>query len=1014
MNPCLARAILPYTVAVWIALIADAAAQIPQPDDAPGPLSVEESRSTFRLPPGYRIDLVASEPLVREPSGICWDEHGRLFVCELHGYNVEGQFDIEELNKTGHLDRTVRRIQADERHKRAAQDETYGTVKLLADTNADGRFDEARVFADRLPPCYGICPARGGFIVACAPDVVYLADRDGDGTAETREVLFTGFEVGALERGVNAPQWGPDNWIYFGRGHGGGRISGPHLAEPVELPGTDFRIKSDGTAIEPIPGGTHTIGFTFTPGGERLVTSTQTPAIQVAPIPWRYLARNPNVVIRSVEHNAAAYNTVFPASRPHPWRTRRAEDPGFAKFYTDRYGIAESAPNGYFTSACSPLVYQDSALPGLSGQLLACEPAQNLVHRAAIDREGLRFGLRRVPGEEQSEFLASTDPWFHPISLAPAPDGSIWIVDFYREIIEDYSAIPRYLQQQYGLVNGREHGRIWRLTAVDVPPAPVLDFGRMSNAELAREVAGATHWRRQMARRLLVERGAQETAAPVANVLDLAAEPAIVLNALYTLDALSALKVDHVEPLLAHREPSVRVHALRACERWIDSHPGLIEQTLKLVRDPQAEVRLQAALTLGDVEDHRAVAALAALAAAPDADPWLQDAVLTGVAGRGDRLFAALLRRDQRDSSEGLPAAQSLLESLMSTIAAGRDASELSRTLVQIAAAPNAELQRVCLTGLVRSVQDAASDVSLDDPAKESLLSLATNPDEGVRNASLALVAAWRLESDEDRRLRLARAVDDLKGVESPVERRLVAVSALAAERDPSATQSLIEASGVATPQVRVAILEALFGRKDRLPDVMAAIETDALPASALHDLHRRALLEHDDLGIRSRAARRLATSARLDDATYQRFAAALTSPGDAAHGGEVFAAKCAVCHRAHGVGAAVGPDLAAESQRSPETILHDILAPSDAIAAGYASYVVETVQGRVFTGVLAQETANSIALRMADGKEQVILRKDVERIEATTISLMPENLKDSLAPQDVADLLAWLARPSD
>src|SRR6185503_6642962 len=174
----------------------------------------------------------------------------------LHGYNLEGQFDIDELNKTGRLDHEVRRIQADQRAKDSARLGTYGVVKLLSDTNHDGLMDAASVFAEHLPPAYGICAARDGIIVACAPDIMFLADRDGDGRAEVREKLFSGFATGALERGINQPQWGPDDWIYFGRGHGGGRIAGPHLKAPVNLPNSDFRIKSDGSAIEPITGGT--------------------------------------------------------------------------------------------------------------------------------------------------------------------------------------------------------------------------------------------------------------------------------------------------------------------------------------------------------------------------------------------------------------------------------------------------------------------------------------------------------------------------------------------------------------------------------------------------------------------------------------------------------------------------------------------------------------------------------------------------------------------------------------
>src|SRR5437016_822366 len=149
-------------------------------------------------------------------------------------------------------------------------------------------------------------------IVACAPDIVFLADRDGDGKAETRDVLFTGFPTGELERGINAPQWGADGWIYFGRGWGGGKITGPHLPEPVQLPGADFRIRADGSAIEPVSGATHTFGFAMTESGDRFTVTTTVPGIFIAPLPWRYLTRNPDAATPSLESatgDRRAYST---------------------------------------------------------------------------------------------------------------------------------------------------------------------------------------------------------------------------------------------------------------------------------------------------------------------------------------------------------------------------------------------------------------------------------------------------------------------------------------------------------------------------------------------------------------------------------------------------------------------------------------------------------------------------------------------------------------------------------
>src|SRR2546429_427487 len=505
-TPC--RTILKSTAPAWAVLFATSPvfAQIPKPPDAPRPMTPEQSAAAFKLPDGLRMEVVAGGPLIASPSAVCWDERGRMFVSELHGYNLAGQLDIEELNRTGKLDTQVRRVRADEKFKRAAEAGTFGVVKWLRDTNGDGRMDAAEVWATNLPPIYGLVPARGGIIVACAPDIVFLADRDGDGKAETREVLFTGFPTGELERGINAPQWGADGWIYFGRGWGGGKITGPHLPAPVELPGSDFRIRPDGSAIEPVTGATHTFGFAMTESGDRFTVTTTVPGIFIAPLPWRYLARNPDAATPSLEAPTGD-RRAYSISKPHPWRRKRADDPDYFKNYHWRYGAAESEAAGCVTASCGPMVWKDRARPGLRGQYFVCEPAGNLIHRALNEADGSALKIRRAPGEEKSEFAASTDAWSHPMNLTHGPDGCIWVTDYYREIIEDYSAIPRHLQQQYGVYAGHDRGRIYRLTHRDATRAPAADMSTLDAKALARECASPLFWRRQTAQRLLVERG---------------------------------------------------------------------------------------------------------------------------------------------------------------------------------------------------------------------------------------------------------------------------------------------------------------------------------------------------------------------------------------------------------------------------------------------------------------------------------------------------------------------------
>ena len=718
------------TSALTIQLVS---AQIPQPTDAPQAKTPEQSAAAFKLPTGFRMEVVASEPLIASPSAVCWDERGRMFVSELHGYNLAGQLDIEELNQTGKLDTQVRRVQADEKFKKAAERGTYGVVKMLRDTNGDGRMDVADVWATNLPPVYGLVPARGGVIVACAPDIVFLADRDGDGVAEVREKLFTGFPTGELERGINAPQWGNDGWIYFGRGWGGGKITGPHLPAPVDLPGTDFRIRADGSAIEPITGSTHTFGFAMTEAGDRFTVTTTIPAIYIAPLPWRYLARNPAAATPSLEA-ATGDRRAWSISKPHPWRQKRADDPAYFKYYNSRYGAAESEADGWFTAACGPLIYEDHALPGLHGQYFVCEPSGNLIHRALIEPDGSALKLKRAPGEEKSEFAATSDQWSHPMNLTHGPDGSIWITDYYREIIEDYSAIPRHLQQQYGLYNGHDRGRIYRLTHPAAPHAPSADMSKLNAKALARECGSPLFWRRQTAQRLLVERGEKSTAPVLRRLLaHKQAEPSTVITALRTLDQLGVLTPRDVQPFITHANPAVRVHALQLGDRWFARAEGraLLDTALAAVAaEPTPRVQIQFALSLGEARDPRAFASLARLAREKLAVRWMDPAVLSSLQGRGAEMLAELLREPGGSAKFIPPLAQS--------IAARRDGPELARALTLTAAAPP-ETQAIVLNALATGRKNAPRKPLADKSARTSLATLAASPNADVRKATHAL-----------------------------------------------------------------------------------------------------------------------------------------------------------------------------------------------------------------------------------------------------------------------------------
>ena len=1043
--------------AVWIALAGLAAATwwlvcaassdgagLTLATDAPKASPPEESIRRFRLPEGFRMELVASEPHLADPVAMAFDAQGRIIVCEIHGYNLEGYLDVRKLNEQGVLDTAVRRIPANPQAIEHAEREQYGTVKLLEDTDGDGRMDHSTILADRLPPCYGVVPARDGVIVLCAPEIVYLADRDGDGKAEVRKTLFSGFGVGELWTRINNPRWGLDNWIYAVSGGGsGGTIRGPNLPTEVSMGAVCFRFKADGSALQPATGNTHGFGQAIDDFGDRFLCTNQQHALYVAPLPHRYLTRNPFYAAPGLVVNISTYGhpaRVYPASRPHPWRWARSKDPAWVKFY----GAAEATANGYFTAASGQAIYEARQFPAeYRGNHFSVDNAQNLVHRCLLVAEGTGYTATRPRKDEKVEFLTSTEQWFRPTNLMTGPDGSLYVVDMYREIIEDYSAIPRYLQQLYirSLIAGAEGGRIWRVVADGTPGPRPFDLAAASTARLVGELENGNGWWRRTAQRLLVERGDPTAVGPLERLAREGKTPQARLHALYALDGLDSLDPGVVERALGDPHFAVRVHALRLAERWLDQRPELMRKVLAMAPQPHPRVRLQLALTLGQSEDRRAAQALAGLAASGGADRWIRAAILSSAAGSADRMLGEIVRQGDDPRQARL-----LVHPLASVVGARHDNQEIGNLLTAIGQAQGEEsspLQVKCLQGLIEGLK-RGNPKSLDSPAGEiGLRRLLGSPAVKVRELALQVAGLLRIErapeikaaftaarqiavddtQDVQRRQaaigllaaapydEMAPAMEELLSPRQAPELQLAAVKASSSSDDPRVGSLLLANFNGYTPQVQDAVIEAVFGRQNRLPKLLDAVEQGVVRPAGLDALRRLLLLENPDPQISRRAKLLMSAGAatKSRQPVVARYLAALSLSRQPKRGKDVFDRLCSKCHRLQGEGSEVGPDLAAANRRSDETLVADVMDPSSQITVGYNNYVVITQAGQIFTGVLAAETATSITLRREEQAEDTILRRNIDEMEASPASMMPENLEEEVSPQDVVDMIAFL-----
>ncbi|HVW37717.1 MAG TPA: PVC-type heme-binding CxxCH protein, partial [Pirellulales bacterium] len=369
------------------------------------PVEPADAIKTFKVQPGFRIEQLAAEPLVNDPVAMCFDEDGRLYVVEMRGYSEE-------------------------------PDDMLSQVRLLEDVDGDGRFDKSTVFADKLSwPTAVICYG-GGVYIGDAPDIFYCKDTDGDGKADVRQKVFAGFGKSNVQGLMNTFAWGLDNRIHGATSSSGGKITPADdpQATPVTVNGRDFAFDPRTKEFATTSGGAQH-GMSFDDWGRKFVCSNSD-HIQQVMFEDRYLARNPYLSSPSPRLSIAADGPqaeVYRVSPVEPWRIVRTR----LRASGAVPGVVEGGgrPAGYFTGATGVTIYRGDAWPKQPYELAVVgDVGSNLVHRKKLEPNGLEFIAKRI--DDKSEFVASTDIWFRPAQFANAPDGTLYIMDVYREVIE--------------------------------------------------------------------------------------------------------------------------------------------------------------------------------------------------------------------------------------------------------------------------------------------------------------------------------------------------------------------------------------------------------------------------------------------------------------------------------------------------------------------------------------------------------------------------------------------------
>jgi putative membrane-bound dehydrogenase-like protein len=963
------------------------------------PLSPRDEQATFAVPKGFRVELVASEPTVIDPVAMAFDERGRIFVAEMRGYPNGGV-------GTGFI--------------------TSGRIKLLEDRDGDGFYETATVWADDLRFPTGLMPWRDGLLVANAPDLIYLQDSRNAGKADRRRTLYTGFDVANIQQLLNSLQFGLDNWVHACAGGAGGNIRCVEKPDSAVVPlrGRGIRFHPDKPgSLEPTSGGGQ---YGLSPDDwQRWFVATNSQHLRHIILPDHYLRRNPALAVGAVtldipEHGPAC--KVFRKSPFEAWRvertTRRAGSADAKRFPT-----TELVPGGFVTSGCSPLVYTADLLPAeYRGSVFVCDPANNVILRDTLTPHGATFVAHR--GHTDCEFLASTDNWFRPVHLTLGPDGAIYVLDFYREVIETPLSLPDDIKKRLNL-ESRARGRIWRITTA--PPGtrpPRVALHKESAAQLVAHLADPNLWWRLTAQRLLFQQPDRAAIAPLEELARTSKSAVGRAHALWTLEGLGALKPAQIERALKDSEEGVREQALRLAESQLRGSKALQDAVIALTDDPSPRVRFQLALTLGAMDTPAGSLALAKLARRPDNDRWTQVALLSS-AGSSAASMLANLAADPAFSHSASGSRLELLTRLSAMVGARATDAELAKVLALLGTAGKepTPFQIALLDGLGQGLANSSRPLSsLWDKPPAALA-------EAVGKAKVLFVQAAAIARDEKRpaALRvtavrllgsgpfapLAETAPALLNPRAAPEIQLAAVRALSAHARPKVATLLLAAWSASSPAVRREITEALFARPERLSALLTALEMKTVLSAQIEPLRLNQLRKHPNAQLRAQAVKVLAGQMTPERRkVVEAYRSALELKADGEHGKKVFAKTCASCHKLEGVGVQVGAELlSALRNKSAEQLLIDVLDPSREVDPRYLSYEVVTRRGLVKTGIIAAETSSSLTLRRGEGAEDVILRSQIESVVSSGKSLMPEGMEAQLSKQDVANLIAYLMK---
>lgn len=998
-----------YRFCLFFCLLVTVTACTPDAPLEKGPIAPENAVSTFEIESGFKIELLVAEPLVSDPVDMEIDEYGRLYVVEMHGY---------PLNKSG-----------------------AGQIKMITDSNGDGQMDKSIVFADGFTMPFGIMRWKKGILVTDAPNVIYLEDTTGDGKADIRKIMLTGFAFSNPQMNVGNPIYGMDNWIYLTSESGGtyqvykkefgdlgSDIYYPEKPEAVSLPlvagsGRTVRFRPDGYKLE-LTSGTTQFGHSFDIWGHHLLGNNSN-HIYHEVIAASYLKRNPELLVSNAVQSLTDHGSeVFPIT----------QNP-------DRQLLTNV---GTFTSACGVTRYSGGNFPSPYNDnvYFVAEPVSNIVHADHLKDDGASFSASRIEGERKKEFLASTDAWFRPVNMYVGPDGALYVLDYYRQIIEHPEWMSEEVIAAGELYNGKDKGRIYRISRTDAEPPTWmkgLSLGDATHAALAEELANPNSWWRGNAQRLLVDRADNQVIPALVQMARNSPSAMGRLHALWTLEGMGELKPELIELALKDTVAGIRENAIKLAELHLATAPELQEALYPLQSDPDAKVRFQLLCTLGFIDTRESAQARNKILFMDLNDRWVQIAALSASSSQTSSLLKLVVQNFKQE----VPAYASIVERLTTMIGGSGDPGTIRQIIREASLADHQTpkgWEAPALEGLALGLEKRKISFAL--PKEQHLLirTFFEHPSPALRTASLNMLKVTGMHSDVQAKSAMEKAVSNAENLKLSEEKRVEAIQFLALD-NPAVHASLLKSLMIPqeqqsvqlaalntlslipdqtvtdyvllqwpalTPAIRNASINTFLSSHERVTALLDAIDSGRVQKASVSFYQGVRLMTQRDEKIRRRARSMFANND--EEKVNKKFQEALFLKGNEKKGKATFEQNCAVCHQIRGTGGiSFGPDLGTVQRWQVEGIMANILAPNLSIAAGYELRVVELHNGEIFQGIISSETPSAITLKNAGSVEKTINRQDIKSLRTLDISAMPAGLEQNINQQQMADLLAFL-----